>query len=533
MSLTIQKLSARFHAARRASERVCRLIPTLRGDLAAAFSYQLAPRWPSRAGICLIRRLPVRIRVTAEELEAGRLPFVFAAAFAEALAPLLEHPGAPRPAEMVHFESQSAYLAQFVMDLLSGIAAARWEYEELRELRSCDPVDAIVSLFEREPGQFLLVLCELETNSALEPFLARLGEYGLERLLIVTARTPAGVVHELSLADLASVAKAVLLLPSSYLRFPLATRAQAFRVFVRRAAELQQADERLSPWQVFDCLKALELVLKHLAGLAPQDWHRPLEDLLREGKSDVGASRVSALLSQMKNHAECSAGRNLRELLEQLAQKTSASSVEHTERLFSSRCAGLFFLVRLLRRDGWPAVVGETSAGGESGARAVQLLLATLSLEALGHDLRVAGELDPGVALFSGCFGALDLAALREFQSERASVLSAELSARLKRDSGSADDLPGPGESPVASLGHRYLQRIREEVPGLRQASREFLVKNTLALPGRICVTPDLLTIELPPAPFHVALHIAGMDQAVEEVPWLGGRGIRFRLEGL
>jgi hypothetical protein len=509
------------------------MIPTLRSNLTSAVSQHLAPKWPRRPGICFIRRLSLQVRITVAELESGHLSIAFAIAFAEALTLLLERSRAPEPADIVRFETRGAYLSQFVTDILAGIAAARWEYEELWELLGGDAVDAIVVLFEREPLQFLPVLRELERHSTLESVLARIGEYGIERLLIATASTSSQASPELSIADLIRVAKAVLALESSSARLPAVTRAHALHVYLHHAANSEVGAQRLSPRQVLNCLKILEFVLKHLAGAAAEDWTRRLNELPNEGGSDRVVSRDSAVISKLRSAAGSAESAILSELLKKLARTSPAAPEALAEQTISSKCAGLFFLVRYLLHDGWPTIVLQCAGEPVTAARELQLLLATLGLEALGRGQEVIGEMDAGLALFAGWSGDPDLTAFREFRPERAPILCSEMKARLTRNSDQSGDESDAGESPVAWLTRRYLQQMQQEIPGLRQASREFLVENTLALSGRIRIASEVLTLELPTAPFHVALHIGGLDQALDEVPWLGGRGIRFELEGL
>jgi len=474
------------------------------------------------------------VRITVAELEAGQLPTVFAAAFAEALMTLLlEGNSAAEPADMVRFETRGAYLAQFVTDVLAGVAAGRWEYEELGELSGKDAVDAIVNLFEREPLQFLPVLRELERHSTLEPVLGRLGEYGIERLLIATASIWPYTNQEISVADLIRVAQAVLALESSSARFPGARRAHALRIYLHNAADTAAGAQRLSPRQAFICLKILEFSLRHLAGTTVEDWTRRLNELPNEAGSDPVTLCDSDVISNLRYAAGSAERAVLGELLEKLARTSPAAPAAVAEQVISSKCVGLFFLIRYLLRDNWPAIVLQCEGEPATAARELQLLLSLLSLESLGPSEEGMGEIDPGLKLFSGWFGLPDLPALWNFRSTRAPILCRELRLRLAPRSEFPAEETETCESSVAWLARRYVQQMRQDIPGLRQASREFLVKNTLALPGRIRITRELLTVELPPAPFQVALHIAGLDQTVAAVPWLGSRGIRFVLEGL
>lgn len=532
MSLKIQRLASRFHAPRRASDRVCRLIPTLRSDLTSALTQQLAPNWPEPSDLCFIRRLPVRVSITIADLEADRLSTEIARAFAEALAVFMEHGSAVEPGDVVRFKTRSAYLAQFVMDVLAGAAMARWEYEELRELAGRDAVDAIVNLFEREPLELLPVLRELEQDSALDPVLERLGEFGMERLLSVTAPTSPHAAREIEMQDLLKVAGAALALRCSTPGLFTTTRAQALRICLRLAADTEPAGELLTPRQVFKCLKALKLALEQMAGAKIDDRVRPANEQAKVSRGDPVAPRDWTAAWQSRTAAR-EEGEVPGEAPEPLTPVAGSASLVTADDTISSECAGLFFLARYLLRDGWPTIAFECVAEKSSAALELQFLLAALSLEALGLGREGTQGIDAGVKLFAGWSGLANAAAFREFQSHRAPALCLRMRERLSEGSAPRPEESEPPESSLAWLARRYLQLMQQEIHALRRASRKFLLGNTLGLKGRIRVSMEALDVVLPPAPYHVVLHLAGLDQPVDEVPWQGGRRIRFLLEGL
>jgi hypothetical protein len=43
----------------------------------------------------------------------------------------------------------------------------------------------------------------------------------------------------------------------------------------------------------------------------------------------------------------------------------------------------------------------------------------------------------------------------------------------------------------------------------------------------------DVISVVLAPSPYHVALHISGMDDPLPSVSWMGGRRLEFHLLGL
>jgi hypothetical protein len=58
------------------------------------------------------------------------------------------------------------------------------------------------------------------------------------------------------------------------------------------------------------------------------------------------------------------------------------------------------------------------------------------------------------------------------------------------------------------------------------------VVKNFVALPGRIRIEETRLVVIFDSSPLHIVLHLSGLDDLVETVGWLGGRRIAFQTEG-
>ena len=42
-----------------------------------------------------------------------------------------------------------------------------------------------------------------------------------------------------------------------------------------------------------------------------------------------------------------------------------------------------------------------------------------------------------------------------------------------------------------------------------------------------------VVSVVLAPSPYHVSLHISGMDDPLPSVSWMGGRRLEFHLQGL
>jgi hypothetical protein len=81
----------------------------------------------------------------------------------------------------------------------------------------------------------------------------------------------------------------------------------------------------------------------------------------------------------------------------------------------------------------------------------------------------------------------------------------------------------------AAGLTREFAERVR----GFRKAAAAYVIKTFFRQPGRICIEDKRILVILQNNPFHIALHISGMDESVESVSWLGDRRLEFRLEGL
>jgi hypothetical protein len=202
-------------------------------------------------------------------------------------------------------------------------------------------------------------------------------------------------------------------------------------------------------------------------------------------------------------------------------------------RLVSSDYASLLLLVGLLQRLEWPQSILHLTFGATHGLRAITYIFAGLGLAMLNRFGEKPLQLDPGLALFAGWVDEPDLAGLQRFFTlgtpiERQTLLTEIFPKRevLEKD---AESWGATLDCMVELATREFASRVR----GFRQASRSFIVKHFFALPGRIRVEDSRLVITLDPSPFHVALHLSGWDETVDDVRWLGGRRLEFQLEGL
>jgi hypothetical protein len=196
----------------------------------------------------------------------------------------------------------------------------------------------------------------------------------------------------------------------------------------------------------------------------------------------------------------------------------------------SSEVAGLFLLAGLLDRLGWPDRIACWGPAAAQGQRAVSYVLAGLALAVTGRSASSPQHLDPGLTLFAGLFDGPDLGGLRRFA---ASITAADCRELLRGLCGPNATEALTWDATLDALAGELLRAFAGRVRGFRQASRSFVVKHLVALPGRIRVEPERLLVVLAPQPFHVALRVAGLDGTMTSLGWLGGRDLTLELEGL
>ena len=260
-------------------------------------------------------------------------------------------------------------------------------------------------------------------------------------------------------------------------------------------------------------------------------------DLLAQRLKDPARPAVPALVREAGDLARRHALLELRRMLDTLRPLVPLSGRDRGAdtrlRRVSSDCAGLFLLVRLLACLRWPERILASSLGQASGPRAITYCLAGLGLAGLGRFVEAPDRLDPGLALFAGWLDEPDLAGVRRFFAAGSPAERQELLVALLGAGETVDGRSDCWASTFDRLADHIIRSFAWEVRGFRQSSREFVVKRFLALPGRIEVGERWLSVTLASSPFHPALHLSGMDEAVEAAGWLGGRRVELQLDGL
>jgi hypothetical protein len=176
----------------------------------------------------------------------------------------------------------------------------------------------------------------------------------------------------------------------------------------------------------------------------------------------------------------------------------------------------MLLLCGTIRRLDWARLIREPGFG----ARRFQALLAGAGMRLL-FPWHPGQPIEPAVALLAGMLEEPDRLGLAQV-FETTPLAALPLFPQ-------AVDWPAALESAADALAADLAGRVR----GFRQSRREAAVRQFLRIPGRILVNESALRVLLEPTPWSVALHISGVDDAVESAEWLGGRRVSYVLEGL
>ncbi len=541
MSLTISSFKTRCRAPRRAQithELVERVV---RQGFASECRRQLGSLPGSPRSVIRIRRLPLHLKIASANLTEEKLARHWAAEFVRALSVMLAS-GRADNNEIVRAETRTEWLAKFISDLVSGSAATRWEYDEFADLFRLGTAEAVVTVLQREPAELVPVLLLLDAEGRLEQLLLLLGDLALEQLFVSIATTTGDSHTELAVDDLLTVG--ALATSQSTVKGILATRRRALRLFLALSKLNRSTGRRdWTPRRILHVLMTLDVLVEMTPTREPAMWLKQLspEALQQSGRLlnpvvlallEQVCSLASQAGDQVHDHKLTSLTQVLDELTPFTDKKRAARGKDYS--WLSSDCAGLLLLVGLLDRLGWPQRILQTSLGLTYGPRAVVFCLAGLGLRLMGHSLE-ADRLEPGISVFAGWAepAYADLASYRAFLSFVSDAERLELLKALDLAKEIDIDACRDWETTFDCLADGLTREFAERVRGFRKAATAYVIRTFFLQAGRICIDDKRILVILQPNPFHIALHISGMDESVESISWLGSRRLEFQLEGL
>jgi hypothetical protein len=572
--LTIDRLVTRGKIPRQLKVDSALIERVARDQFPAECGRQLSRPWPIQPPVARIRKLRVRLTIPAAELRPDTLAAAWTAAFIRELFATLAHPNG---VEIVLFASRAEYAAAAIRDLLDGVATRRWAFEEFEPLFDLGKAEAALALFDKECLEIVPILFFLEDRGDLDRLLVIWGQAALERFFLVIARAIGASDGRPTIQDLITVAQLLLDRPSlvretllrqidQHLDAHPSRERLALKLFLGLARQSDWRSARIASPQIIShavrILSAL-LDLHKSAAIAesrlPRDTTgRPVDSIVSGLAASICSILVAAgaenrsvsseLWEKVSSIARFRAGENLliefrnilttanpesrtalASLFEQLASMTVGTSLDSTSesKRISTDWAGLFFLVRIIDKLGWENRLVRSSLGTKWGPRLLTYILAGTALAIVNRFNDEPRCLDSGLALFSGWVDQPDLHGLRDFFAS-GTVETRRGILRELLDEQAAEQSSITWQSGFDLLAAHLIRELTGRIRCLGKASRSFVVKNFVTLPGRIRIEEKRLVVVFTSSPLNAVVHLSGLDDSVEEVDWLGGRRIEF-----
>jgi hypothetical protein len=517
MSLHIARLDTICRTPRGHEDAATFVDTIARQSLPRELLERLGPSLDRQPEVVRLRRLNVTVRIELAELQRGGLAAAWATALVRALHQALARPD--QDGEMLRrFETRAAYIAAMIASAARGPPdGASWRFPELQAEAGRHPAIAVLNLL-LDAGQLLGdVLDELRRDNRLGTTLALLDEVGLERILRLVADIDGGdgALTVLQLVELALALAAARIAPA---RGEAASRRQAIEVWLR----LNRSIPLRGAWYgIRLLLRFLEEPALLAATRSAHPGRRPSAPSLHELPSALAGimSRFPDWCERLRRQLTVEQSARAMAALEEMRLITpSAAPSGHSIKplWLGSDCAGLLLLIPIIRQYGWPSLYRQAGTG----PRLFQALVAGAAMRLL-RAWQPGEPVEPAAGLLAGLLEEPDRVGI-------AHVLSSTPPAAV-------DFLPPAAGWPEAldaaadTLAGAMALRIR----GFRNAGRASIARHFLQRPGRILVEEKELRVVLEPSPWSVVLHISGADDAVEQVEWLGGRRVVYRLEGL
>lgn len=518
MTLTIRKLNTRCRSPR-TFERLGALIEDVaRGPFASELGAHLGPSFDRLPAVIRLKNLRVQLKIPARNLDRVSLAAAWARALATAIHRALAYPSGDGIVFLRRHQTETAYKAAMLHHFATRGLARSWEFPEIKSLSTHSPFEAALELILADATHLFEIFAELARNGWLDLLLAFWDELALERIIQAIASSGRSDVA-LSIDDVVELGSAVVAPGGLESRWPLSSRRQAIRLWVRT----QQRLPLRGIWHGLRLLrKLLEtpsiLILRNPKLLAdPIPFPQWCEGIVTNHPS----SRLSARRNVGTNPAALSSILEaLRPLVPSAVAPIPTGCVPANMTWIHSDHAGLLLMISIIRRLDLTRFIRRAEFVRFGGIRAFSFLLAGLGMSFLRH-WTPSDPIDPAVAIFAGMIPDPDLAGLRQFYSATSPKAIADFTCGV-----SWSEALDYGASELASA---FAARIR----GFRKASRDAVVRQFLRIPGRILVEDTQIVVVLDSSPWAVALHLSGMDDPVERVEWLRERRVNFVLEAL
>ncbi len=537
MNLQIDTLTIRAHVRRHSRINVCELGYAIQSDFSERCRSLLKARLSAVSRVVRLKRLYLRIRLR----NVLHMEEVISSILADTFVIELEKAIGSSNVELVRADSRPHWLAMVIRDWIAGTAPQKWEYHEFKHLFALSISNAILELLCAEPDALLDTLELLYDDHILTRIVALFDEVKLENMFGAIARRTGLIDQALSLEHFFAVSGVLTDLKEPIAYGQLKQRAQALSVyFVLRKKGPGRVTHFWSPRMVLHIIQSLSFLTTHIRTGVPLEWKAELTHLLQilPVQQSLDDSIVSALkdIQSLAQLNSVQFMKFLSVLIDLRAEENTTIDPANSNlgQWIASEYAGVFLLTGILVRLGWPQVIVQTTFGKLPGSRAVTYLLAAIGLAVVEKLASVSTTiLDPGLTLFAGWRGDVDMRGLRDFLTWQDASPRRALLAALTSAGEGVMEFGESWNTTVEYLAGYLIQNFAGRVRGFKQSSRSFVVQRLLATKGRIALHDDKVVVTLEPNPFQVALHLSGVDDTVESVAWLSNRRVEFILRGL
>jgi hypothetical protein len=524
MKLSIGRVDVRAKLPKRLHARAPDVARLVREVLPRAMARDLH-RLPSRPAVSRIRRVHVRVRLNARELDEAHFAKAWADAFFRALLTAINQPPASGSAFVA--ASREEWLAEVMRAILDGRFSG-WMFDEFAAYEGQAANDTLLAVVRDRDADWPAVLAMLARTGQLERLTRLLSTAGCRQFVRLSSQRGLWATPS-SIDDLVWIARLLLdgrAMPPRPLSDPIDL------VVIRLVATVHgQQGHRYSP----EGLRCGLVALRWLAAQLTADpagrrngIEVPRDELIATpALLAVAYSAAEGWPTAQDQTRELTALRSaLERLIEADGVLRTIADVRH------GAVAGLLLLAATIDRAEWPERIRRTALGAQYGSHAVTYVLAGIALALLGHPASTAPQLDPGVAMLAGWFDAPDAAAIRRMCSRHDHSTCLALVHALVGDDVEVDAIAG-WDSAFAALGSWLIRRFAERLRGLSRSSERFIVDRILAVPGVITIDERHVSARLHANPFWPVVRLSAADEPVAAVSWMGGRRLAFDLEGV
>jgi len=520
MSLAVHKLQTHCRYPKGCDGAAALVDEVSRGPLVLELGAQLGPSLDRLPAVVRVRGLRVGVKISARQLNAQKLAADWAREFSLALHRALAYPDGHGALAVQRYQSQAEYNAELIQYLLTEGVSPTWEFPELDEWRGCGAAQATHEFMVREPGQIAETITELARRNWLDALLGLWNELQMEELIQAMARAEA-TSGDLTLESLTEVGRAAGAADGLNPQWTLGSRRQAVRLWARLTRQFSgRLGGRPRVRAVWQGLRLLLWFLERPGLLVSGDAPR-LSDAVPLPEWCHAIVKATAARGSIVSRQEGGQLFIFDSVLAVLRRVVpSAVTPGQGGKWISSDCCGVLLLLSTVQRMGLWRLASEPEFVKFGGLRAFSFLMVAAVMNLLRGKWDPEDRIDPAMALFAGMFSEVDRAGLKQFFASKTPVIADLLH---------GETWPETLEDLATEMTSSFAQSVR----GFRLTSRETMVKQFLRVSGRLLVEEQRLLVVLDANPWAVALHISGIDEALEGVEWLGGRRVEFVLEGL